>query len=426
MVVKRLFFETIKLGLLIFAVLALLYFAVNYLDIKGEKKTVEDMTTTIYQSLSGKTNKEISPTANSPEQFEYEIDTKQKFARILKYNGADIEVEIPGVIEGYPVLEIGNDAFRDNEYLSKVVFPNGLLKIGANAFAGCKSIETITLPSTLIFIDEYAFSNCTALVSIDKAQAVDGYEYYGLRGLNNGCFINCTNLTSVNLPGETYNSFIIGGEVFAECTNLQNIVLPKNLTGIGSDAFRKCESLTEFDFGDRIREIGSSSFLECKGITSVNLPGTIRNIYYGAFKECSSLNQITFGEYIETENDKDTMKRENKSFIPLTIDGEAFASTGLVNVEFPEYTHSIGSDVFAECKSLQTVKLMDTNRNLGEQSLGDRAFQNSTVSAVYLPGTLVKIGNIEFEANFTVYAPPQSVAYIFCQNNSIPVEIWEE
>ena len=120
------------------------------------------------------------------------------------------------------------------------------------------------------------------------------------------------------------------------------------------------------------------------------------------------------------------MKRENKSFIPLTIDGEAFASTGLVNVEFPEYTHSIGSDVFAECKSLQTVKLMDTNRNLGEQSLGDRAFQNSTVSAVYLPGTLVKIGNIEFEANFTVYAPPQSVAYIFCQNNSIPVEIWEE
>ena len=62
----------------------------------------------------------------------------------------------------------------------------------------------------------------------------------------NICFMNCTNLTTVNLPECTS----IGISTFNSCTNLTTVNLPKCAT-IGIFAFVKCTNLTTIILNNR-------------------------------------------------------------------------------------------------------------------------------------------------------------------------------
>ena len=82
----------------------------------------------------------------------------------------------------------------------------------------------------------------------------------------NICFIECTSLTTIDLPKCTS----IVDNVFRDCTNLTTVNLPK-CTSIGNYAFNNCTSLT-----------------------TVNLPKCTEIEYY-AFNTCTNLTTIIFG-----------------------------------------------------------------------------------------------------------------------------------
>ncbi len=52
-------------------------------------------------------------------------------------------IEIPSTLDGYGVVSIARDAFRDCTALTGVTFPSGLLEIGASAFDGCENLQEI-------------------------------------------------------------------------------------------------------------------------------------------------------------------------------------------------------------------------------------------------------------------------------------------
>lgn len=54
-----------------------------------------------------------------------------------------------------------------NEYLKKVILPEGLTTISDNAFIRNVNLEQINIPSTVTSIGEYAFYNCHALKELD-------------------------------------------------------------------------------------------------------------------------------------------------------------------------------------------------------------------------------------------------------------------
>ena len=63
-------------------------------------------------------------------------------------------VEIPGdkgIVYIYP------NAFAGNEYIKKVIIPEGVTTIMRGAFASCPSLEEVVLPSTVETIEELAF-----------------------------------------------------------------------------------------------------------------------------------------------------------------------------------------------------------------------------------------------------------------------------
>ena len=81
-------------------------------------------------------------------------------------------------------------------------------------------------------------------------------------------FVNCKELTSVNLPG----TLIIGSCAFYTCTALSSISLP-NVTTIGHSAFRSCTNLSSIDLPN-VTTIGAFVFANCIKLMSIYLLGS--------------------------------------------------------------------------------------------------------------------------------------------------------
>ena len=101
----------------------------------------------------------------------------------------------------------------------------------------------------------------------------------------NICFMNCTNLTTVNLPECTS----IGTSTFYGCTNLTTVNLPE-CTSIGDTAFMNCTNLTTVNLPE-CTSIGISTFNSCTNLTTVNLP-KCATIGIFAFVKCTNLTTI--------------------------------------------------------------------------------------------------------------------------------------
>ena len=101
----------------------------------------------------------------------------------------------------------------------------------------------------------------------------------------NICFMNCTNLTTVNLPECTS----IGTSTFMNCTNLTTVNLPE-CTSIGVSAFNSCTNLTTVNL-PKCATIGIFAFVNCTNLTTIILNNRkIVTLEDGAFDVSSIAN----------------------------------------------------------------------------------------------------------------------------------------
>lgn len=87
----------------------------------------------------------------------------------LTVTGCDKEQKdavIPGEWSGYPVVAVGDRAFRKLEKLETVVLEEGVETIGSEAFADCTALASVELPKSLKEIADNAFEGCAALTSV--------------------------------------------------------------------------------------------------------------------------------------------------------------------------------------------------------------------------------------------------------------------
>lgn len=217
------------------------------------------------------------------EEFRYTIYAGK--VTINKYLGTAEEVEIPRMIEGCPVIAIGDDAFNGCN-IKAVKIPDTITHIGGGAFYNT-ALETVTIPGTAQ-ITGHSFANCKNLkeVIIEHGATV----IYGF------AFHKCSSLEKVSLPESL---LIIGEDAFSECLALEEIELPESVITIGKGAFANCPKLKKIDLPDGVSNLYQYVFLNCSSLEDITLPRGLIQIHYAAFEGCTSLKHLEIPKSIK-------------------------------------------------------------------------------------------------------------------------------
>ena len=193
-------------------------------------------------------------------------------------------------------------------------FPATLTQIGRYAFRYTK-LEKVVLPATLKngTYDEsthkvsgkFAVGSGAFFGSELQSVVIEGSEIYIDGGSASGAFGNCEKLTDVQFLADTA---FVGAGMFAGCTALQNVTLPKN-------PYFNVSGLTSVGKG-----VANSVFMGCTGLTSVVLSGDIIEIDFDAFKNCTNLTSVTLPEGVVTLGGFDGCEKLQSINIPSTVE----------------------------------------------------------------------------------------------------------
>lgn len=116
-------------------------------------------------------------------------------------------------------------------------------------------------------------------------------------------FLISTHIKRVSLP---YNTTEIGTGAFAG-SDVESVVLPAGLQGIGDYAFYECGALKDLNIQETgVRLIGKQSFFNCRSLVDVLLPATLRSVGDECFmksgvKSLSLPSLIECGDYAFAE-----------------------------------------------------------------------------------------------------------------------------
>lgn len=212
--------------------------------------------------------------ANPATDFKYDLTEDGEGVIIKKYTGTSTDVVIPAVIEDFPVVTIGFEAFKGTNIVS-VVLPDSITRISYSCFEGCQSLQNVVLPKDLTYIAASLFEDCTALKSITLPDSIEiiyksAFQSSGLES------IEIPDSVTVIANGDLYTG------AFAYCKNLKTVNIGKGIKHIGKNAFRYCSSLTIVTIG--VEKLAYGKKITIRG--EDYFPGYGKDVFLG----CSALS----------------------------------------------------------------------------------------------------------------------------------------
>ena len=319
---------------------------------------------------------------------------------VTGWHGYVENVSIPAAFEGYPVVEIAENAFAGNTALRSVEMEGGAA-IGNYAFAGCTNLTHFDF-TDVETVGDGAFRGCTALTEVEAPVLAD---------VGREAFSGCVSLASVSVGTQTTEdaegteseTVMLGADAFSGCTALRSVTVAKEIgyrQGIavfsgsyGVETLRMVSSdglgrLADLFGGDaqsmslktfsvqRMNYIPDSFFEGIGTLASVTV-SELGNSAVGAFAfaECSSLQELDLGTAV-------------------TSAGEfAFSGTALSAFDGRQLSY-IGSGAFSGSSALRVFEL-EGNTLLNEIPVD--AFSGcSSLASITIPQTVVRIGSNAF------------------------------
>ena len=317
------------------------------------------------------------------------VATITKVECTIESNCVEGVVTIPGKFGEVPVTVIGYQAFQNQEFITEVVLPSGIITIGESGFRGCKRLTTLELPSTVRTVYRQAFSGCSMLANLKLNE--------GLTTIGDSAFSGCAALKSLSLPSTVltlgYGLFsklpitemeipdsvtTIDNDLFLNCDKLESVVVGKCVPRLSYRTFAGCEVLTSVTLKEGcLASIGESCFRECKRLTTLALPSTVRTVGSSAFSDCTALRSVTI----------DAAMTE--------VNGLAFSGcTALHYVYFQGDLPTLGRNIFNEVPDRMMVYVADSSSGFGETLEGHPVKRISE-----------KPANADAPYDFYVYSP---------------------
>lgn len=137
----------------------------------------------------------------------------------------------------------------------RLIFPSSVKTVKAFAFSNCTNLTSVSLPGC-ISLGNYAFNSCSSLKSVSLPSCTNA---------GNGAFKTCKSLDKISLPA----CEVAGNDVFNHCSSLKSASLPL-CTSIGGSAFEECVLLENVDLSACI-SIGKYAFWRCGKLQTVIL-----------------------------------------------------------------------------------------------------------------------------------------------------------
>lgn len=196
------------------------------------------------------TQEEAVYTDASGDEFEYAVnaDGNYDITGFKSTNNMPHAITIPSKIDNVEVTGIAPGAFKSNNQISEVTFPD-----------------------TVTYIDQFAFSYCLYLEKVTMADSVVS--------INEGAFKGCIMLNDLTLSAglKTISDF-----AFGECAAIAEITIPASVEKIGDAAFFLCTSLSDVELSAGLKELGDGAFWGADSLESITIPESVE----------------TFGEYV--------------------------------------------------------------------------------------------------------------------------------
>ena len=300
--------------------------------------------------------------ANGDSEYAYYVKSRDKTVVIEGYKGAGGHVTVPATLDGYPVSEIGMNAFENRDDLITLTLPISLTEFSPYACYGCDNLEAIRVPeesTAFTAVDGVLFDKSkTALILCPRTQKGAYTVPKGVTTIGEAAFNNCKGLTAVTMPatvteigGVSFSGCtaltsvslserlkIIGYLAFANCRKLERITIPDSVTTVACQAFQRCTALKTVKIGKGLTVLGEMMFSDCTALTSFTVPDTVLTIGMSAFSDCTGLKEITIGAGVDR------------------ITEYAFSGcTTLQTVRFSASMPTVESNAFDGCTALTDV-----------------------------------------------------------------------
>lgn len=313
---------------------------------------------------------------------------------------------------------LGENAFRNGNWLESITLPENMTSIAAGAFYGCTNLSTLTLPFLGLNADSSANASLETIFGAGSVPA-SLKEVILLGGLVGERAFAETSVERVTLPANLaeigeyafYKSKIknitipdgvttLSAHAFEGCSDLAQITFTGNPRTVGAYAFADCTNLTQIELSS-FSDIGEYAFKGCSGIGSVSL-STVRNIGAHAFEGCQNLTTVTLSTLLTSIEDFtfNNCVLLNK----ITVVSETSAN----DVSLPKTVTNIGESAFRNCAAITSIALSDSLKTIGRDAFSG----NTGLRIIMIPKGVTTVAASAFEGDSAlefVYLPDKAI-----------------
>lgn len=242
------------------------------------------------------------------------------------------------------LTDIGEKAFY-NTGLVTVELPYTIKQIGNLAFGECSRIREITFPPSYFYKEKISdilgemYSDDVKVymgtLELDELSQVYNGTKFGISDKNYAYVERSSSNflpNAIKIKDNIYNLEWIGEGAYQN-SNIESVMLPKNLYGIAENAFKDCLNLEQVIFPNGLKIIRQQAFYNCHLLSDIVLPQSLTKIGSQAFFGVPELKVPGSVEIIEENGLSGIKKVTIYEGVDLNYMGDIFGKNKIFRLE---------------------------------------------------------------------------------------------